>query len=372
MLQNLAGLVDEATAALDSTNTRGRSPRLNRSSGSFCDNYLEAGEVAPVWRLRSRRCAIGDPRDAGWRSRCCCGCFAPYLPFACRRGVVVDQRRIDPSGFVAGASELDAASRIATQSAAAQAVIHVGEVRRVNPKAKRRSKVSIDTPVQRDGLRDQRRSASRWLELVRSAYLKSATSRRSPACCEVAAEPELVQIDGSSPTEVDGPRRLLETLAPDYRDLVARALAEDRGAAMSRASAIDRRGSARPRRDSREERARPRRPRHRRGDVSPMRSRGGHRSVAGADGVAVEPGRPIAEVTGDASALLTAERTALNFLQRLSGIATETRRYVDAAAGRIIVLDTRKTTPTLPRAGEIRGALRRRHQSSPAPRRWRS
>ena len=46
-------------------------------------------------------------------------------------------------------------------------------------------------------------------------------------------------------------------------------------------------------------------------------------------------------------ALLTAERTALNFLQRLSGIATLTRRFVDAAAGRITVLDTRKTTPLL-------------------------
>ena len=45
--------------------------------------------------------------------------------------------------------------------------------------------------------------------------------------------------------------------------------------------------------------------------------------------------------------MLTAERTALNFLQRLSGIATLTRRYVDAADGRITVLDTRKTTPTL-------------------------
>jgi nicotinate-nucleotide pyrophosphorylase (carboxylating) len=42
-----------------------------------------------------------------------------------------------------------------------------------------------------------------------------------------------------------------------------------------------------------------------------------------------------------------AERTALNFLQRLSGIATRTRHFVDAAAGRVVVLDTRKTTPTL-------------------------
>jgi len=45
--------------------------------------------------------------------------------------------------------------------------------------------------------------------------------------------------------------------------------------------------------------------------------------------------------------MLTAERTALNFLQRLSGIATLTRRFVDAANGKIAILDTRKTTPTL-------------------------
>jgi nicotinate-nucleotide pyrophosphorylase (carboxylating) len=66
-----------------------------------------------------------------------------------------------------------------------------------------------------------------------------------------------------------------------------------------------------------------------------------------ADGDACAPGTTVAEITGGARALLTAERTALNFVQRLSGIATETRRYVDAAGGRIVVLDTRKTTPTL-------------------------
>lgn len=65
-----------------------------------------------------------------------------------------------------------------------------------------------------------------------------------------------------------------------------------------------------------------------------------------ADGDRCEPGTIVATVSGNARALLTAERTALNFLQRLSGIATEARRYLDAAAGRIIVLDTRKTTPT--------------------------
>jgi len=65
------------------------------------------------------------------------------------------------------------------------------------------------------------------------------------------------------------------------------------------------------------------------------------------DGERCEPGDLVAEVRGGAAAMLTAERTALNFLQRLSGIATITRRFVDAAGGRIIVLDTRKTTPTL-------------------------
>ena len=64
------------------------------------------------------------------------------------------------------------------------------------------------------------------------------------------------------------------------------------------------------------------------------------------DGERCVAGVVVAEVTGAARALLTAERTALNFLQRLSGIATATAEYVDAAAGRITVLDTRKTTPT--------------------------
>jgi nicotinate-nucleotide pyrophosphorylase (carboxylating) len=65
------------------------------------------------------------------------------------------------------------------------------------------------------------------------------------------------------------------------------------------------------------------------------------------DGELCEPGTTVADMSGYASALLTAERTALNFLQRLSGIATLTRQFVDAAGGRITVLDTRKTTPLL-------------------------
>jgi nicotinate-nucleotide pyrophosphorylase (carboxylating) len=65
------------------------------------------------------------------------------------------------------------------------------------------------------------------------------------------------------------------------------------------------------------------------------------------DGTRCERGTDVAEIRGRAGALLTAERTALNFLQRLSGVATLTRQFVDAAGGRITVLDTRKTTPMM-------------------------
>lgn len=67
-----------------------------------------------------------------------------------------------------------------------------------------------------------------------------------------------------------------------------------------------------------------------------------------ADGDRVAPGTVIADVSGNARALLTAERVALNFLGRMSGIASLTRRYVDAVAGtRAAIADTRKTTPGL-------------------------
>lgn len=65
------------------------------------------------------------------------------------------------------------------------------------------------------------------------------------------------------------------------------------------------------------------------------------------DGVQVAAGTLIACVAARAQTLLVGERTALNFLQRLSGVATQTFRFVQAAGGEIVVLDTRKTTPTL-------------------------
>jgi nicotinate-nucleotide pyrophosphorylase (carboxylating) len=65
------------------------------------------------------------------------------------------------------------------------------------------------------------------------------------------------------------------------------------------------------------------------------------------DGEACAAGDEIAEIVGPARVLLIGERTALNFLQRLSGIATLTQRFVEASGGRLTILDTRKTTPTL-------------------------
>lgn len=66
------------------------------------------------------------------------------------------------------------------------------------------------------------------------------------------------------------------------------------------------------------------------------------------DGASVSAGAIIGRVVGRGVSILSAERTALNFLQRMSGIATLTRQYVDAVAGTgAIILDTRKTAPGL-------------------------
>lgn len=66
------------------------------------------------------------------------------------------------------------------------------------------------------------------------------------------------------------------------------------------------------------------------------------------DGGRMEPGQEVCRMRGPARAILTGERTALNFLQSLSGTATRTRAYADAIAGTgTVVLDTRKTIPGL-------------------------
>lgn len=66
------------------------------------------------------------------------------------------------------------------------------------------------------------------------------------------------------------------------------------------------------------------------------------------EGAQVAPGTPLMRLSGNARAMLTAERSALNSVQHLSGIATMTRHYVDALAGAgAVLLDTRKTIPGL-------------------------
>jgi len=77
------------------------------------------------------------------------------------------------------------------------------------------------------------------------------------------------------------------------------------------------------------------------------------------EGAQVANRQVLARVSGPARALLTAERTALNFLGRMSGIATLTQQFVDAVAGtRAVILDTRKTAPglrTLDKLAVVRG-----------------
>lgn len=75
-----------------------------------------------------------------------------------------------------------------------------------------------------------------------------------------------------------------------------------------------------------------------------------HVTVLKRSGEIAQPGETLAAVRASARSLLTKERVSLNFLQRLSGIATLARAYVDAVAGTgVTVLDTRKTTPGLRR-----------------------
>jgi len=141
--------------------------------------------------------------------------------------------------------------------------------------------------------------------------------------------------------------RSFAPLAPEsYRDLVARALAEDIGTGdITTASTVD--GAQRARgvllAKSRcviaglDVAAEAFRQLDREVDIRILRT----------DGTLCESGAEIAHIDGRVAALLTAERVALNFLQRMTGIATLTRQFVDAAAGRITVLDTRKTTPLM-------------------------
>lgn len=87
------------------------------------------------------------------------------------------------------------------------------------------------------------------------------------------------------------------------------------------------------------------------------------------EGAAVESGQLLGELHGDIRVLLSGERTALNYLQRMSGIATITRRYVQALEGTdTVLLDTRKTTPNMrpfeKYAVKVGGAMNHRYNLS--------
>ena len=136
-----------------------------------------------------------------------------------------------------------------------------------------------------------------------------------------------------------------QQLAPDaYRELVRHALAEDRGvgdatSAATIAAAQQARGTILAKSDLVVAGIDVAAETFRQVDPAAVFQ------VRWGDGSRVQRGEVVAAVQGRARALLEAERTALNFLQRLCGIATLTSRFVDAAANRITILDTRKTTP---------------------------
>jgi nicotinate-nucleotide pyrophosphorylase (carboxylating) len=138
---------------------------------------------------------------------------------------------------------------------------------------------------------------------------------------------------------------MIEPLAPEaYRDPVRQALAEDRGAGDATSAATIATGTRAIGRIIAKsdlvmagiEVA---------AETFRQLDPGAVFEVRWGDGSRVSAGETVALVRGDARALLAAERTALNFLQRLCGIATLTAKFVDAAGSGITILDTRKTTP---------------------------
>ena len=157
--------------------------------------------------------------------------------------------------------------------------------------------------------------------------------------------------------------------ADEIRRAVQAALAEDVGAgdvttlatvpAAARARAVDDRARTARRRGS-GLRARP--------PFAKLSPAVRCRTSGAADGERIGEDVVLLRVSGPARAILTAERVALNFVQRLSGIATLTAQFVDAVEGtRAQILDTRKTTPGWRRFEKYAVALRRRAQSSLRP-----
>ena len=235
------------------------------------------------------------------------------------------------------------------------------EVRKQRSEAKQPLKV----PIVRRGHRRRRRARWRRSSTRSSADLRcgdaqSTTIERETALARaVASRSSLAQ----RPTPLD---------AGDYRDLVRRALAEDIGGGDVTTDAIVRPARSRARHV-------PGQVALRRSPASTSRSRPSAQldpavdgDAASRDGDECAPATTIAEVTGSARALLTGERTALNFLQRLSGIATLARAVRRRRRRRASRARHPQDHADAARAREVRRARRRRDQPSHRARRRRA
>ena len=346
LLTSLRGLIEDTTRALEGYDYARALQITETFFWSLCDNYLEM--------VKSRRYGDHGPEAAGSANAsllCALSVlnrlFAPYLPFAAEE--VWSWWR---PGSVHTASwpavhEIDAvAAADADAQRALDAAIEVlGEIRRVKSIEKRPLKARIETAEVRWQCRRRSGCCRTWrsTSAPRPASIVSCTSGRR-ASVDVAD----VRARRRRRRRAAGMRSVpFAPLDPGlYREIVRRALAEDLGwgdvtTEATVGAGLKARGVILAKSpcviaglDVAAEAFR---------QLDPAAVFTVHKG----DGSACAPGDIVAEVRGSAASMLTAERTALNLMQRMTGIATMTRRFVDAAGGRITILDTRKTTPTL-------------------------
>ena len=338
MLSSLSSLVAESTEQFEAYDYARVLEQSERFFWSFCDDYLEL--------VKGRRYGDFTPEGAASANSAMLVAlstllrlFAPFLPFVTeevwswwRPGSVHKASWPTPEEVVAPIGGYDAeAVQVFAQARAA-----LGEVRRIKALEKKPVKAVIERAV-----------LPRALRVAEAGVAGSPRGGSHPGSVVCAGRGAAAHVCCRTDSGTTSVNHAFEPLAvDDYRDLVRRALAEDVGRGdITTTGTID--GSRRVR------------------AIVLAKSRC---VIAGLD-VALEafrqldpsieviihhrdgslcaPGTVVAEINGRADALLIGERTALNFMQRLSGIATLTRQFVEAAGGRIVVLDTRKTTPLM-------------------------